>query len=81
MNRRAVAAAIFFAFFFLGYITMGSIRHDLYSEKRQYYLSECLAQLEKGIEKPEGVHISAQGFGGKEIRKAREGCQGEIPEA
>lgn len=54
MNRRSVAAAIFFTFFFLGYVAMGYIRHDLYSEKRQHYLSECLAQLDKGTERPMG---------------------------
>ncbi|MBU7018654.1 MAG: hypothetical protein HXS44_14185 [Theionarchaea archaeon] len=54
MNNRAIAAICFVMLLLSGYVTMGYVRHHVYEERGQRYISECELFVEKGIEKPMG---------------------------
>jgi hypothetical protein len=53
-NTRLVGVVIFILLLICGYIIMGYTRHEIYEERMENYLSECIAFVEKGIEIPMG---------------------------
>jgi hypothetical protein len=54
MNNRVIAAVCFVMLLLSGYTIMGYVRHYIYEERGQHYISECELFVEKGIEKPMG---------------------------
>lgn len=54
MNNRVIAVVCFVMLLLSGYTIMGYVRHHIYEERGQHYISECELFVEKGIEKPMG---------------------------